>query len=56
MSGRPCQACGRPTASDDPPVEVTSGEFAGTIIHRSHTTDPRSGLHGYPVRPDDDHV
>ena len=42
---KPCQACGRPTSPQDPPVQVD-----GYRIHASHLTDPRSGFYG--VTPD----
>lgn len=51
MSEQPCQACGRPTSSNDPAMEITASELTGMIIHSSHTTDPRSGFYQYPVRP-----
>jgi hypothetical protein len=37
-----CQACGRPTTADDPAVTARDG----ARIHKSHTTNPRSGYYG----------
>ncbi|MEU0783505.1 hypothetical protein ABZ341_18265 [Streptomyces sp. NPDC006173] len=39
-TGRPCQACGHPTAAKDPAVFVD-----GARIHESHTGDPKSGFY-----------
>lgn len=36
-----CRACGHPATPTDP---VIPGD--GTQIHRSHTTNPRSGFYG----------
>lgn len=45
--GKPCQACGHPTTREDPPVYVKDG---GARIHKSHTTDPKSGFYGAPTK------
>lgn len=44
---RTCKACGQPGTSTDPTVTVD-----GQPIHRSHTTDPNSGLYGADCRED----
>lgn len=41
-TGKPCQACGHPTTKDDPAVKTRDG----ARVHKSHTTDPSSGLYG----------
>jgi hypothetical protein len=41
-TGKPCQACGHPTTKDDPAVKTRDGYR----VHKSHTTDPNSGLYG----------
>jgi hypothetical protein len=43
MSDKPkiCRACGHPATPTDPVIEAD-----GAQIHRSHTTDPRSGFYG----------
>lgn len=41
-TGKPCQACGHPTTKDDPAVKTRDGYR----VHKSHTTDPKSGLYG----------
>ena len=37
-----CQACGHSTTKADPAVKTRDG----FRVHRSHTTDPNSGLYG----------
>lgn len=37
-----CCACGHEGTTSDPVVKTTGG----SRIHRSHTTDPRSGFYG----------
>jgi hypothetical protein len=46
-TGKPCQACGHPTTVEDPAVHV---EDSGARIHESHTTDPKSGFYGAPIK------
>jgi hypothetical protein len=47
-----CAACGHPFTGQDPMVLTTNnpdwGDVAtgGPRVHRSHTTDPNSGLYG----------
>lgn len=45
--GKPCRACGHPTTREDPPVRLKDGAVR---VHKSHTTDPKSGLFGAPTR------
>jgi hypothetical protein len=45
--GKPCQACGHPTTREDPPVRLKDGNAR---IHKSHTTDPKSGFYGAPTK------
>lgn len=45
-----CGACGHPYTASDPSVSVAWDGYAGMRgthrVHRSHTTDPRSGYYG----------
>ncbi|MEU3282901.1 hypothetical protein [Streptomyces antibioticus] len=42
-TGKPCQACGHATTPDDPAVRTRDGK---NRVHKSHTTNPDSGLYG----------
>ncbi|MEV7394928.1 hypothetical protein [Streptomyces sp. NPDC091215] len=46
-TGQPCQACGNTTTPADPAVRLKDG---GTRVHKSHTTNPKSGLFGRPTK------
>jgi hypothetical protein len=48
FAGKPkiCPACGHPATKADPLVKVDDGGR----VHRTHTTDPRSGFYGAQAR------
>ena len=46
-TGKPCQACGNPTTPQDPPVYLKDGDVR---VHKSHVTNPKSGLYGEPTK------
>lgn len=45
--GLPCRACGHPTTPQDPPVYLKDRNVR---VHKSHVTDPKSGLYGEPTK------
>lgn len=45
--GKPCRACGHPITREDPAVYLKDGNVR---VHKSHTTDPKSGLYGEPIK------
>jgi hypothetical protein len=42
-TGKPCQACGHATTTQDPAVRTKD---SGARIHKSHTTTPGNGFFG----------
>ncbi|MER6350623.1 hypothetical protein ABT186_01905 [Streptomyces sp. NPDC001634] len=45
--GKPCRACGHPITREDPAVYLKD---RGVRVHKSHTTDPKSGLYREPTK------